>query len=109
MGLQIQPAMCVMFQNDRMFDLSREKSKSATPPRPDLPELYVKEETPPRPPPVMMLSKRGSLEEPLPPRPPPPFLYTSTLPPPAPKKYRSKSNDFKSKTLPVRKLSSGGE
>ena len=92
-----------------MFDLSREKSKSLTPPRPTLPQFYVKEETPPRPPPVMILNKRGSVEEPLPPRPPPPFLYTSTLPPPAPKKYRSKSNDFKSKTLPVRKLSSGGE
>ena len=57
----------------------------------------------------MTTSKRGSMGEPLPPRPPPPFLYTSTLPPPAPKKYRSKSNDFKSKTLPVRKLSSAKE
>ena len=92
-----------------MSGLGQERSKSATPPRPSLPEYYVKEETPPRPPPVMILSKRGSVEEPLPPRPPPPFLYTSTLPPPAPKKYRSKSNDFKSKTLPVRKLSSSKE
>ena len=79
--------------------------KSVTPPRPILPDNYVKEISPIRhpSPSLMLVSKRGSVEEPLPPRPPPPFLYTSTLPPPAPKKQRSKSNDFRSKTLPVRR------
>ena len=83
--------------------------KSITPPRPDLPEVYIPRDSPPRlqdvAPCLLLVSKRGSVEEPLPPRPPPPFTYTSTLPPPAPKKHRSKSNDFRSKTLPVRKSS----
>ena len=34
-------------------------------------------------------------------RPPPPFQYTCTLPPPAPKKQRSKSSEYRSKTLPA--------
>ena len=77
--------------------------KSVTPPRPILPEEYVLEEQNQSSKKLIMISKRGSVEEPIPPRPPPPFQYTSTLPPPAPKKLRSKSNDFKSKTLPSRK------
>ena len=87
--------------------------KSITPPRPDLPEVYIPRDSLPMlqdvAPCLLLVSKRGSVEEPLPPRPPPPFTYTSTLPPPAPKKHRSKSNDFRSKTLPVRKSSKAKE
>lgn len=88
---------------------SSSSSSGSLPPRPSLPDYYTKEMTPSSssgsspPHSLLMISKRGSMEEPLPPRPPPPFQYTSTLPPPAPKKHRSKSNDFKSKTLPLRR------
>lgn len=90
-------------------EMTPSSSTGSLPSRPSLPRYYTKDMTPSSssgsspPHSLLMISKRGSIEEPLPPRPPPPFQYTSTLPPPAPKKQRSKSNDFKSKTLPLRR------
>ena len=85
------------------------RSGSETPPRPSLPREYWKEITPPRPSPPKLTTvdntnkRKSSVDEPPPPRPPPPLSYTSTLPPPSPKRYRNKLNDFRSKTLPVRR------
>ncbi len=92
-----------------------DRAKSKTPPRPSPPRGYY-------------YNKRDSFgsTDPVPPRPPPPLSYTSTLPPPVPKKTRSKTpsgsrsqtlkpassasqqaQDFK--TLPASKKSSASE
>ena len=85
------------------------RGRSETPPRPSPPKDYHRDETPPRPSPPKLCKKsqtperRVLTDEPPPPKPPPPLSYTSTLPPPVPKKIISKNYRYRSKTLPARK------
>ena len=88
------------------------RSRSQTPPRPSPPKEYKREDTPPRPSPPKLARKsqtperRSLIDEPLPPKPPPPLSYTSTLPPPVPKKITSKNYRYRSKTLPQERAQS---
>ena len=79
-----------------------------TPPRPSPPKEYDKKGIIPQrpsPPRIVLKNSKGRKNEAedAPPRPPPPVSYTSTLPPPVPKKVGKPK--FSSKTLPARKVS----
>lgn len=86
---------------------------SDTPTRPSPPKDYAKKSSPPpRPsPPKSTVAKAAKMrkgeEDAAPPRPPPPILYTSTLPPPVPKKMGrgAGGSRYASKTLPARRVS----
>ena len=83
-------------------DYVRKSSTPPTPPRPSPPRQSPPKQNPPKqsPPKFLKRNSKGELEK-TPPRPPPPVLYTSTLPPPVPKKMGGKTGRFSSKTLPA--------
>lgn len=92
---QTQHQVYKMFKSSRPLSAAATSSSSATrtnkviaPERPN--SERAKSNTPPRPSPPRGY-KRDSIGDSVPPRPPPPLSYTSTLPPPVPKKTRAKT------------------